>query len=264
MAYLCGTNERTMKILAGNWKMNTTFEEGYTLIEALKTELSPERLGEVVVVLAPPVVQLTQAIDLLIDYPEMAVAAQNGHASDSGAFTGEVSMAQLADAGADAVIIGHSERRQYSGETDRDVNLKTKSALAHELRPIVCVGEDLSVRKAGTHLAVVEAQLRAALDGIEGDLAENVVIAYEPVWAIGTGETATAAQAQEMHAHLRGVLRETYGELANHMPILYGGSCKPSNGAELFAQPDVNGGLIGGASLVAADFIALVDQLQKA
>jgi triosephosphate isomerase len=173
-------------------------------------------------------------------------------------------MAQLADAGADAVIVGHSERRQYFGETDRDVNLKTKSALAHELRPIVCVGEDLSVRKAGTHLGVVEAQLRAALDGIDGDMAENVVIAYEPVWAIGTGETATAAQAQEMHAHLRGVLRETYGELANHMPILYGGSCKPSNAAELFAQPDVNGGLIGGASLVAADFISLADLLQKA
>jgi len=162
-----------MKILAGNWKMNTTFEEGYNLIEALKTELSPERLGDVVVVLAPPVVQLTQAIDLLIDYPEMAVAAQNGHAKDSGAVTGEVSMAQLADAGADAVIVGHSERRQFFGETDQDVNAKTKAALAHELRPIVCVGEELSVRKAGTHLSVVEAQLRAALSGIDGDLAEN-------------------------------------------------------------------------------------------
>jgi triosephosphate isomerase len=253
-----------MKILAGNWKMNTTFEEGYNLIEALKTELSPERLGDVVVVLAPPVVQLTQAIDLLIDYPEMAVAAQNGHAKDSGAVTGEVSMAQLADAGADAVIVGHSERRQFFGETDQDVNAKTKAALAHELRPIVCVGEELSVRKAGTHLSVVEVQLRAALSGIDGDLAENVVIAYEPVWAIGTGETATAAQAQEMHAHLRGVLRDLYGDLADHLPILYGGSCKPSNGAELFAQPDVNGGLIGGASLVAADFVALADQLQKA
>ena len=253
-----------MKILAGNWKMNTTFEEGYNLIEALKTELSPERLGDVVAVLAPPVVQLTQAIDLLIDYPEMAVAAQNGHAKDSGAVTGEVSMAQLADAGADAVIVGHSERRQFFGETDQDVNAKTKAALAHELRPIVCVGEELSVRKAGTHLSVVEAQLRAALSGIDGDLAENVAIAYEPVWAIGTGETATAAQAQEMHAHLRGVLRDLYGDLADHLPILYGGSCKPSNGAELFAQPDVNGGLIGGASLVAADFVALADQLQKA
>ncbi|MFM6998280.1 MAG: triose-phosphate isomerase [Bacteroidota bacterium] len=253
-----------MKILAGNWKMNTTFEEGYTLIEALKTELSPERLGDVVVVVAPPAIQLTQAIDLLIDYPEMAVAAQNGHAQDSGAFTGEVSMAQLADAGADAVILGHSERRQYFGETDRDINAKTRAALAHELRPIVCVGEDLSVRKAGNHLAVVEAQLRAALEGIDGELAENVVIAYEPVWAIGTGETATAAQAQEMHAHLRGVLRQTYGELADHLPILYGGSCKPSNAAELFAQPDVNGGLIGGASLSATDFIALADLLKNA
>ena len=252
-----------MKILAGNWKMNTSFEEGYNLIETLKAELSPERLGDVVVVIAPPSIQLTQAVDLLVDYPEPAVSAQNGHAGDYGAFTGEVSMAQLADAGADAVIIGHSERRQFFGESDSVVNKKVLSALEQELRPIVCVGEVLEVRKAGKHLSAVKEQLRLALEGVSGDLAENLVIAYEPVWAIGTGETATAAQAQEMHPHLRGLLRELYGDLADHLPIVYGGSCKPSNAAELFAQADVNGGLIGGASLVAADFIALADLLHK-
>ena len=243
--------------------MNTSFEEGYNLIETLKAELSPERLGDVVVVIAPPSIQLTQAVDLLVDYPELAVASQNGHAGDYGAFTGEVSMAQLADAGADAVIIGHSERRQFFGESDSVVNKKVLSALEQELRPIVCVGEVLELRKAGKHLSAVKEQLRLALEGVSVDLAENLVIAYEPVWAIGTGETATAAQAQEMHAHLRGLLRELYGDLADHLPIVYGGSCKPSNAAELFAQPDVNGGLIGGASLVASDFIALADLLHQ-
>ena len=165
-------------------------------------------------------------------------------------------MAMLRDAEVDAVIIGHSERRQYFGETDQDVSDKVKSALKHQLIPIVCVGEVLEQRKAGTYLADTWAQLHAAFASVKPEDISDCVIAYEPVWAIGTGEVASAAQAQEVHAYLRAQMEATFG--VSDMPILYGGSCKPSNAEEIFAQKDVDGGLIGGASLVAADFIELV------
>jgi len=169
-------------------------------------------------------------------------------------------MAMLRDAEVDAVIIGHSERRQYFGETDSDVAEKVQSALRNQLIPIVCVGEVLAQRKAGTYLEDTWNQLHAAFARVNPEDMSDCVIAYEPVWAIGTGEVATAAQAQEVHAYLRAQMEATFG--VSDMPILYGGSCKPSNAAEIFAQPDVDGGLIGGASLVAADFITLVELLK--
>ena len=249
-----------MKLLAGNWKMNNTLEEGADLMEALIEGLPAEVVGDVRVVVSPPFLQLPQTVHALWENAHIAVAAQNGHAADGGAFTGEVSMAMLRDAEVDAVIIGHSERRQYFGETDSDVAEKVQSALRNQLIPIVCVGEVLAQRKAGTYLEDACNQLHAAFARVNPEDMSDCVIAYEPVWAIGTGEVATAAQAQEVHAYLRAQMEATFG--VSDMPILYGGSCKPSNAAEIFAQPDVDGGLIGGASLVAADFIALVELLK--
>lgn len=240
--------------------MNNSLEEGADLMEALIDGLSAEELGEVRVVVSPPFLQLPQTVHALWENAHIAVAAQNGHAADGGAFTGEISMAMLRDAEVDAVIIGHSERRQYFGETDQDVAEKVKSALKHQLIPIVCVGEVLEQRKAGSYLADTWAQLHAAFASVNPEDISDCVIAYEPVWAIGTGEVATAAQAQEVHAYLRNQMESTFG--VSDMPILYGGSCKPSNAEEIFAQKDVDGGLIGGASLVAADFIDLVRKLK--
>jgi triosephosphate isomerase len=251
-----------MKLLAGNWKMNNTLEEGATLVAQLIDGLPASEVGDVRVVISPPFLQLPQTVDALWENAHIAVAAQNGHAADGGAFTGEISMAMLRDTEVDAVILGHSERRQYFGETDAEVAAKVKSALKHQLIPIICVGEVLEQRKAGTYLEDTWRQLHTALEGVGADDLTDCVIAYEPVWAIGTGEVATPAQAQEMHAYLRAQLKETFG--TGELPILYGGSCKPSNAEEIFAQPDVDGGLIGGASLVAADFIQLVKQLRDA
>ncbi len=254
------SNVSPMKLLAGNWKMNLTLEEGADLMEALIEGLSAELVGDVRVVVSPPFLQLPQTVHALWENAHIAVAAQNGHAADSGACTGEVSMAMLRDAEVDAVIIGHSERRLYFGETDQDVKDKVKAAIKHQLIPIVCVGEVLGQRKAGTHLDDTWSQLQTAFAGVSPEDLSDCVIAYEPVWAIGTGEVATADQVQEMHAYLRAHMQEAFG--VSDMPIIYGGSCKPSNATEIFAQPDVNGGLIGGASLVAADFIALVELLK--
>ena len=251
-----------MKLLAGNWKMNNSLEEGADLMEAIVEGLSAQVVGDVRVVVDPPFLQLPQIVHGLWENAHIAVAAQNGHAAEGGAYTGEVSMAMLRDAEVDAVILGHSERRQFFGETDQDVADKVKAALKHQLIPIVCVGEVLAQRQAGTYLEDVWAQLHTALNGLSGDSLSDCVIAYEPIWAIGTGEVATPAQAQEMHAYLRAQLKATFG--ADDMSIVYGGSCKPSNAEEIFAQPDVDGGLIGGASLVADDFIAFVKLLNQA
>jgi len=250
-----------MKILVGNWKMNTTPEEGISLLEKISNLLTNEVVGDVRVVVAPPSLHLIPSVEKLWENPQIAVSAQNCHHKDSGAFTGEISPEMLLNSEVDAVILGHSERREYFKETDDLVALKVKAALKHHLIPIVCVGEKLEQRKSGTFLNDTWTQLKIALSDLSPEGLADVVVAYEPVWAIGTGEVASPDQAQEMHAFLRGKLKETFG--TGELPILYGGSCKPSNADDIFAQPDVDGGLIGGASLNADDFLLLVEKLRK-
>ena len=250
-----------MKILAGNWKMNTTPEEGIALLEGLRNSLTKDIVGEVKVVIAPPSIHLIPMVEKLWENSEIAIAAQNCHYEDSGAFTGEISPKMLLHSEVDAVILGHSERREYYNETDELVALKVKAALKNHLIPIVCVGENLKQRKAGTFLDNTWSQLNIALSGLSSEELNDVVVAYEPIWAIGTGEVAKPEQAQEMHCFLRKMLSEKFGN--SDLPIIYGGSCKPSNADEIFAQPDVNGGLIGGASLNADDFTSLVKKLNN-
>jgi triosephosphate isomerase len=252
-------------IVAGNWKMNTTLAEGAALAEAIARELNIARIGKTDVVLAPPFTHLYRVGEILANKPKLHLAGQNCHAADSGAYTGEVAAGMLRSLGAGYVILGHSERRQYFGETDAEVAEKVRSALAHGLRPIVCVGESLAEREAGEQFAVVGRQLTEACLGLDEADFRRVVLAYEPVWAIGTGKTASPEQAQEVHAFLRGAVAKAYGQaVADGTSILYGGSCKPSNAAELFDQEDIDGGLIGGASLKAEDFLAIVYALPVA
>ncbi|MDX9978850.1 MAG: triose-phosphate isomerase [Lentisphaeria bacterium] len=242
--------------IAGNWKMNKTVAEAAQLLAGLKA--CAGQIGNVDVAVCPPNTTLASAVAALKGTPIM-VGAQNVHWAASGAYTGEVSAAMLKELAVDCVIIGHSERRQYFGETDATVNQRTKAALAAGLLPIVCVGETLAEREAGKTEQVVRTQTEAGLAGLTPDQAAIVTIAYEPVWAIGTGKTATPAMAQEVHAFLRGVLAGMFGtDAAGKIRIQYGGSMKPDNAAELLAQPDIDGGLIGGASLKAEDFLAIV------
>lgn len=244
------------RIIAGNWKMNTTFAEGVELareVVALKGGLP----ADVEVILAPPFTHLTEVVKVAKG-SGVAVAAQNCASEPSGAFTGEVSAGMIASCGATYVILGHSERRQYFGETSAVLRKKISEAFALGLRPIFCVGETLAEREAGKQEAVVRGQLEEVVCDLPEAQFKQLVVAYEPVWAIGTGKTATADQAQAMHRFIRGVLAEKYGEvLASGTPILYGGSLKPASAKELLEKADVDGGLIGGASLDAKDFIAI-------
>lgn len=243
-------------IVAGNWKMNKTCAEARALVDALKGELG--NLQGVDVVLCPPATAL-QAVVGATTGTSMDVGAQNMHWEKSGAFTGELSAQMVVEVGCHYVILGHSERRQYFHETDEMVNKKTKAALAAGLHPIVCVGETLQQREAGETQKVVETQVRGSLAGIDAQGLLNTVVAYEPVWAIGTGKTASPAQAQEVHALIRGVLKEISDDhVAQSMRIQYGGSVKGSNARELFHQPDIDGGLVGGASLEAKSFVEIV------
>lgn len=246
-------------IVAGNWKMNLTFGEADELLDTLMSKLeeqTPERGTEVIV--CPPFPYLEMASDYAND-SYFKVGAQNVSDRDGGAFTGEVSAAMLESMELDCCIVGHSERRAYYGETDELVAAKVNQLLKHGLQPIVCCGEVLDEREAGRQLEVVKTQVEKGLFHLGADEIQKVVIAYEPVWAIGTGKTASAEQAQEMHHHIRTLLAAKYGQaVADEVSILYGGSCKPSNAKELFACPDVDGGLIGGASLKAEDFAAIV------
>ncbi len=226
------------------------------LVKELVAELDAPAVG-VEVVIAPPFPFLADAVEL-VRGTRIVVAAQNCHEAGQGAYTGEVSVPMLASIGVGACIVGHSERRQYFGETDTAVARKVQALLAGGLTPIYCCGELKEEREAGRHFEVVAAQMQEALGGLEATALARVVVAYEPVWAIGTGLTATAAQAQEMHTFIRGRLRAMAGDVADAMPILYGGSCKPDNAEGLFANADVNGGLIGGAALDATQFLALV------
>ena len=244
------------KIVAGNWKMNTTVPEGVELAKAVAAK-SAEVPANVGLVVAPPFTHLASVAEALKG-SKVEISAQNCADKEKGAYTGEVSVDMLRSVACQYTILGHSERRQYYGETDEKLVEKTKLALAAGLKVILCVGENLDEREAGKHFDVVSGQTKAVLYNFSAEDMANVVIAYEPVWAIGTGKTATAEQAEEIHACIRKVLADKFGaKVADEMTILYGGSCKPSNAKELFAQPDIDGGLIGGAALKADDFIQI-------
>ncbi len=245
-------------IVAGNWKMNCTFTEADELINGIMEKLEKTELPrETLLIVCPPFPYLEMTTDYAND-SYFLVGAQNVSDQEKGAYTGEVSAEMLESMELDYCIVGHSERRGYYGETDKIVAAKVDKLLAHGLKPIVCVGEVLEEREAGKQLEVVTRQVEEGLFHLTPEQMMEVVIAYEPVWAIGTGKTATPEQAQEIHAHIRSLLTAKYGkELADEISILYGGSCKPSNAKELFACPDIDGGLIGGASLKADDFIAI-------
>jgi triosephosphate isomerase len=250
------------KIVAGNWKMNLSLNQGAELVNDLfngMPVLNEDRL----VILAPPYIHLTQTAEQLTGMNDVYLGAQNCHHEASGAYTGEVSAAMLKSAEVEYVILGHSERREYFKEDDTLIAKKVNQALANDLKVIFCCGEPLAIRDGGTQNDYVEKQLKAGLLHLTGDKLASVVIAYEPIWAIGTGRTATSDQAQNMHAHIRMVIAGQYGAtIAEDMSILYGGSCKPSNAAELFACPDVDGGLIGGASLKPEEFLAIIEAMQ--
>ena len=244
------------KIVAGNWKMNTTVTEGVELAKAIVAKVNEVPAG-VSLVVAPPFTHLTSVAEVLKGSP-VALSAQNCADQPKGAFTGEVSAAMLKDAGCCYTILGHSERREYYGETSEKLVKKMALAFENGLKVIFCVGEKLAERQEGQHFDVVAAQISEVLFGLTPEQMAKVVIAYEPVWAIGTGVTATSEQAQEIHAFIRKTLAAHFGEaVAEKTTILSGGSCKPSNAKELFACPDIDGGLIGGASLKADDFIAI-------
>lgn len=244
-------------IVAGNWKMNTTLQEGVTLAKEVNEALKNADI-KCDVVICTPATHLA-SVNAVIDTNKLNLGAENCADHKSGAYTGEISAAMVASTGATYVILGHSERRQYYGETSEILKEKVALALENNLTPIFCIGEVLEERENGTYFDVVKAQVEEALFNLSAEDFGKLVLAYEPVWAIGTGKTATDDQAQEMHAFIRGVIANKYGEnVANDTSILYGGSCKPSNAAQIFAKPDVDGGLIGGASLKAADFMGIV------
>ena len=243
-------------VIAGNWKMNKTPDEAKAIINEMKPLVAD---ADCDVVICVPYIDIFAAQEAAAG-SNIKIGAENCHWAESGAFTGEVSAPMLKAIGVEYVIIGHSERRQYFGETDETVRDRTRAALNAGLKVILCVGEVLEERQLGITAEVVRKQTKVALSGVsEAELA-NIIIAYEPVWAIGTGKTATPEQAQEIHAYIRSLVAEKYGqEVADNTSILYGGSCKPSNAKELFANPDVDGGLIGGAALKVADFKGIID-----
>ncbi|USL95330.1 triose-phosphate isomerase [Riemerella anatipestifer] len=245
-------------IVAGNWKMNKNFSEAKELMQQL-SDYTSKHTPNCKVMIAPPALYLTTAKDIFKN-KEVEVYAQDISEHESGAYTGEISAAMVASVNLDGSIIAHSERRQYHGETDSHANRKVKALLDKGLIPIYCNGENLEERKSGKYLEVIKNQTQTALFTLTAAEIKKVVIAYEPVWAIGTGETATAEQAQEVHAFIRNMIAEKYGkEVADEVSILYGGSVKPSNAKEIFSQPDVDGGLIGGAALNIEDFSKIIE-----
>ena len=244
-------------IVAGNWKMNTTLQEGVALANEIKEALNGVET-KCDVVIATPFTHLVSVV-AAVEGTSIGVGAENCADKTEGAFTGEVSAKMVASTGAQYVILGHSERRAYYHETPEVLKEKVLLALENNLTPIFCVGEVLAEREAGEHFNVVAAQVKESLFNLTADEFSKIVIAYEPVWAIGTGKTATADQAQEIHAFIRQTIAEKYGnEVADNTSILYGGSCKPPNAGELFAKPDVDGGLIGGAALKADSFLGII------
>jgi triosephosphate isomerase len=244
------------KIVAGNWKMNTLLKDGMELAKAVE-KLEKEKTSDALVIIAPPFTHLSRVKELI---EGVKLAAQNCASEEAGAYTGEVSPGMLKSVGVEYVILGHSERRAYYGEDDELLNKKMKLALSKGLKPIFCCGEVLEEREAGKLFDVIREQISVGLKDLTREDMAHVVIAYEPVWAIGTGVVASPEQAQEMHKFIRDLLAGLFDkEVADNMTLLYGGSCKPSNAAELFANADVDGGLIGGASLKAEDFLGIVN-----
>ncbi len=249
------------KIVAGNWKMNKTFKESKVLVKELTKSIKAIPLDNTRVIIAPPFTNLQKASKKTKD-TAIEVSAQNMHQAENGAFTGEISAEMLKSIYVDIVILGHSERRAYFGETDELLAKKVNTALKHGLEIIFCFGEVLEDRKSGNHFKVVEEQIKNALFHLDSESWNKIILAYEPVWAIGTGETASPEQAQEMHAFIRELVAERYlSDVAEEVSILYGGSVKPANAKDIFSKEDVDGGLIGGAALNADDFIALVEAI---
>lgn len=248
------------QIVAGNWKMNNDLSQTEELLASLKEKVIPEN---VTVMVAPPFISLYKAFESIKSHP-ITLAAQNMHQSKSGAFTGEISAQMLKSVGVNVVILGHSERRAYFHENNEILAEKINTALDNDMTVIYCFGEELEDRKSGNHFKIVKQQLEQALFHIANASWEKIILAYEPVWAIGTGETASPDQAQEIHKYVRDLIAKSYNTtIANHVSILYGGSVKPSNAAEIFSKNDVDGGLIGGAALHAEDFIAIVNAFKN-
>ena len=250
------------QIAAANWKMNCTLQQADELIDGLINEnfsITPDRE----VVLAVPFLYLIMVKEKLKNSPGFKIAAQNSYTQSSGAFTGEISAVMLQSIGVDYVIIGHSERREIFGEDNKMLAQKVDICLGNNVKPIFCCGEPLQIREAETQNEYVQTQIREGLFHLDGAQVQNFVIAYEPIWAIGTGKTASSQQAQDMQAHIRGIFKEKYGDaVAESISILYGGSVKANNAKELFEKPDVDGGLVGGASLILADFTAIIKSLK--
>ncbi len=250
------------QIVAGNWKMNKTFEEADELLFELAEGIEPLELENVEIVICPPALYLEMSTDVGLENG-FSVGAQNCSNKEGGAYTGEISAAMLKSLDVDYCIVGHSERRKYFKETDQELAEKVNILLDNDITPIFCCGEVIEERDQNIHFQVVQKQIENSLFHLTDDEVANVVIAYEPVWAIGTGRTATAGQAQEMHAFIRQILKGKYGnELAEGLSVIYGGSCNAQNARELFAQPDVDGGLIGGASLNSADFLTIIKSVK--
>ena len=250
------------KIVAGNWKMNETLQEGIALAKEINEALTADK-PNCDVVICTPFIHLASVAPVL-NQDVVALGAENCADKEKGAYTGEVSAAMVKSTGAQYVILGHSERRQYYGETAEILKEKVKMALANGLKIIFCCGETLEEREANKQNEVVKAELDGSVFNLTAEEWKNIVFAYEPIWAIGTGKTATSEQAEEMLAYIRSIVAEKYGnEVAEETTILYGGSCNPGNAAELFAKPNIDGGLIGGASLKCADFKGIIDAWKK-
>ena len=256
--YQINNGGETMRkvIVAGNWKMNKTAKEAAQFFNELKPLVADVKNAGIVI--GAPFTALETATRETAG-SNIKIAAENMNAKESGAYTGEVSPLMLKDLGVEYVILGHSERREYYHETDEIINEKVKSALAHDLKPILCIGEKLEEREAGTTNDVVKTQIVGGLKDVTAEQMANVVLAYEPVWAIGTGKTATPEQAQEVHAFIRGLLTDLYGkEVAENVTVQYGGSMNDANAADLIAQTDIDGGLVGGASLIPEKFAVII------
>ena len=247
------------KIVAGNWKMNMDYSAGISLFSEVANMVNDEVIGNQEIIVCPPFVHLNSLVQLVKSGSKISIGAQNCHQNESGAFTGEISASMLKSIGVRYVLLGHSERRQYFGETDELLAEKVKTVLNNGVQPIFCIGETLDERNSEKHFDVIERQLNKGLFHLNHEQFKQVVIAYEPVWAIGTGLTASPEQAQEIHAFIRVKIADWYSQaLADDITILYGGSCNPKNAPDLFSQKDIDGGLIGGASLKSRDFTDII------
>jgi triosephosphate isomerase len=247
------------KIVAGNWKMNLDYNEGLSLFSEITNMVKDELTGKQEAIICSPFIHLHSLVQLAKSYDKVLVGAQNAHQAESGAYTGEVSAKMVKSVGAEYVILGHSERRQYFGEDNALLAKKTDMALKHDLKPIFCIGETLQERQANEHFDIIKSQLTEGVFHLDATQFAKLVLAYEPVWAIGTGVTATSEQAQEIHEFIRKEIAAKYSQqLADDTTILYGGSCNPKNAPELFAMADIDGGLIGGASLKSRDFVDIL------